>query len=350
METMKRMSLTLLSLALAAVVNGQSPGLLNFTNDVTSLVTNGLTGGPVTATNGIRVGLYVAPEGITDESAFLILTNTVLVGLSGPGRYGGGYRSVPSFMPSNAAMIQVRAFETNYGSSYEAALVAPPMNGRRALVGKSGMGRVILGSSIPSAQTPKVGPIVGPVILFPVDGPPVISANDIAVSEGSNGTVTATFAVRLLAPATNNITVDFATTDGTALAGSDYEPTNGTLVFLPGETTKAVPVTLLPDAPPEPEETFSLALSNPTGALLLRSTILCTIVEVRITALSIDTSVSFSTLAGRRYLLERSGDGINWFPVPGVATNVLATGSSLTIVDRGSGCQPMALYRASLLQ
>lgn len=297
-------------------------------------------------TAGMRVTLYLGPDGITDDSALIISTSGVPV-ING-GRYNGGYRSVAPFMASNYLTIQVRAYETNYGSSYEAALAAPPMNGRRALVGKSALAR-ILPTAAMGPTTPKVGTAVGPMTLFPVDGPPVISANDVAVSEGSSGTATATFSVRLLAPATNEVSVDFATADGTALAGNDYVSTSGTLVFAPGETSKLVPVTLLPDAPAEPEETFHLFLSNPNNATLLRNTIVCTIVEVHITALSIDTSVTFNTLPGRRYLLEKSVDGVNWTPVTG-ATNVLASGTSLTLADRGSGCAGVTFYRAGLLQ
>jgi len=299
----------------------------------------------VSTTNSIRVALYIGPDGVTDDNALVVNTSNVPVTTFG--RYNGGIRSIAPFPTSNYITIQVRAYESTYGTNYEAALAAPPMNGRRALVGKSALARVFPVSTIGPA-TPRVGAAVGPITLFPVDGPPVISANDIAVSEGSSGTASATFTVRLLSPATNEVSVDFATTDGTALAGSDYVATTGTVVFAVGETAKPVTVTLLPDSPPEPEETFNLVLSNPTNATLLRSTIACTIVEVRITTMSIDTSISFNTMAGRRYLLEKSTDGVNWVLVAG-ATNVLATSTNLTLIDRGSGCSGIAMYRAGLI-
>jgi hypothetical protein len=344
---MKRILVLLVPFLLALGANGQSTGLLNFTNDSTSIVTNGLTGQPAVTTNSIRVALYRGPDGVTDDSSLVVVTSGVPV-ING-GRYNGGYRSTAPVLTNNFITIQVRAFESTYGTNYEAALAAPPMNGRRALVGKSALARVFLNTSIPGPTTPIVGQAVGPITLFQVDGPPVVSANDITVSEGSGGTASATFTVRLLAPATNEVSVDYATTDGTALAGSDYVATNGTVVFALGETAKPVTVTLLPDAPPEPEETFSLLLSNPTGgATLLRSTIACTIVEVHITAMSIDTSVTFNSLIGRRYVLEKSSDGVNWTPVAG-ATNVLASGTSLTLVDKGSGCVGVNMYRAGLI-
>lgn len=344
---MKRILVLLVPLLLALGAHAQSYGLLVFTNDNTSVVTNGLTGQPVATTNSIRVALYMGPDGVTDEGSLIVVTSGVPVGTSG--RYNGGFRSTAPFTTNNYITIQVRAYESTYGTNYDAALAAPPMNGRRALIGKSALARVFLNTSSPGTA-PRVGAAVGPITLFPVDGPPVISANDIAVSEGSGGTASATFTVRLLAPATNEVSVDYATADGTALAGSDYVATNGTVVFAIGETAKPVTVTLLPDAPPEPEETFSLLLSNPTGAgaTLLRSTIACTIVEVHITGMSIDTSITFNTMSGRRYVLEKSSDGVNWAPVAG-ATNVLASSTNLTLIDKGSGCAGVNMYRAGLI-
>ncbi len=62
-------------------------------------------------------------------------------------------------------------------------------------------------------------------------------------------------------------TVNFATTDGTAVAGVDYLPTSGTLTFGPGEASKTI-FLLLPSTanpPPSPIKTFTLTLSNSTG-------------------------------------------------------------------------------------
>ena len=63
-------------------------------------------------------------------------------------------------------------------------------------------------------------------------------------------------------------TVDYATADDTATAGSDYTPANGTLTFLPGQSSATFDVTILPDAFSEPTERFNVALSNPNAATL----------------------------------------------------------------------------------
>ena len=66
------------------------------------------------------------------------------------------------------------------------------------------------------------------------------------------------------------VKVDYATSDGTAIAGSDYRATSGTLTFWPGETTKTVAVPVLADAHDEGPERMTLTLSNPRPASRVR--------------------------------------------------------------------------------
>jgi hypothetical protein len=66
--------------------------------------------------------------------------------------------------------------------------------------------------------------------------------------------------------------VNYATSDGTATAGSDYTAASGTLTFAPGELTKIISIPIINDNLFENgNETFTLALSNPTGAAILMS-------------------------------------------------------------------------------
>lgn len=69
--------------------------------------------------------------------------------------------------------------------------------------------------------------------------------------------------------ATGTVTVDFATANGTATAGSDYTATSGTLTFNQGEIAKAILVPITNDTVSEVDETFSVKLSNPTGGATL---------------------------------------------------------------------------------
>jgi photosystem II stability/assembly factor-like uncharacterized protein len=71
-----------------------------------------------------------------------------------------------------------------------------------------------------------------------------------------------TITVLRMGGASGNLTVDYATANGTAIAGQDYTATSGTLSFNGGETSKTFQIPILDDATTEPDETFSVSLSN----------------------------------------------------------------------------------------
>ncbi|XP_048209013.1 sodium/calcium exchanger 1 isoform X1 [Perognathus longimembris pacificus] len=75
------------------------------------------------------------------------------------------------------------------------------------------------------------------------------------------GTVSLTI-VRRGGDLSNTVQVDFKTEDGTANAGSDYEYTEGTVVFKPGETQKEIRVGIIDDDIFEEDENFHVHLSN----------------------------------------------------------------------------------------
>ena len=103
-------------------------------------------------------------------------------------------------------------------------------------------------------------------LLTRVRGPAALSVADAEVHEGP-GAVLA-FAVTLDRAASAAVRVDYATSDGTAQAGSDYTAATGSLTFAPGETAKTVSVAVLDDSHDEGSETLTLRLSNPSGAYL----------------------------------------------------------------------------------
>lgn len=96
-------------------------------------------------------------------------------------------------------------------------------------------------------------------------GCPTLSVADSSVLEPTGTTATLAFTVTLSSAASKTVTVDYATSDGTALAGTDYDAASGTLTFPPGTTTQTVPVTVH-DVGYEADTTFNLTLSNPTNA------------------------------------------------------------------------------------
>ncbi len=92
---------------------------------------------------------------------------------------------------------------------------------------------------------------------------------DAGVVEGNTGMQVLSFTVALSAACVSNVTVQFATTDGSALAGVDYVATNGTLVIPAGQPGGMIAVLVNGDTVREaPGEFFSLTLSGVANAVL----------------------------------------------------------------------------------
>jgi hypothetical protein len=99
------------------------------------------------------------------------------------------------------------------------------------------------------------------------DGQPTISINDVSVSEGDSGTSNAGFTVSLSNASSQTIMVNFATANNTALAGTHYVSTSGTLTFTPGVTTQPVNVAVNGDLLNETATLlFNVNLSAATNA------------------------------------------------------------------------------------
>jgi Ca2+-binding RTX toxin-like protein len=100
---------------------------------------------------------------------------------------------------------------------------------------------------------------------------PVLTISDVATTEGDDGTTTVLIPVDLSRASDEPVSVRFRTEDGTAIAGQDYEHTEGLLVFAPGETRRYVAVKVHGDTIPEPDETFRVVLFDAVGATVGRA-------------------------------------------------------------------------------
>jgi hypothetical protein len=100
------------------------------------------------------------------------------------------------------------------------------------------------------------------------DPTPSASVADATESEGDVGTKLATFMVTLSAPSGKPVTIKYATADGTAAAGADYQSAAGTVTFNPGQTVRPIHITIPGDATIEPDETFFLNLTDPVNVTL----------------------------------------------------------------------------------
>jgi hypothetical protein len=97
---------------------------------------------------------------------------------------------------------------------------------------------------------------------------PSLTINDVQVIEGNSGTVNAVFTVSLNTASGRTVTVNYATADGTGVAPGDYTAASETLTFIPGETSKQVPVEVKGDTTIEADEKFYVNLSGANNATI----------------------------------------------------------------------------------
>jgi len=97
----------------------------------------------------------------------------------------------------------------------------------------------------------------------------MVYLHPIEYASGTGGTSLATFVVTLAQPSATAVTVNYATSNGTATSGSDYVGATGSITFAPGETSKTVTVVVLGDTAAEGSENFTVLLSNPIGTTIV---------------------------------------------------------------------------------
>ena len=155
------------------------------------------------------------------------------------------------------------------------------------------------------------------------DDTPTLTIADANITEGDEEI---TFTVTLNVASSLAVTVDWATADGTATQGADYAETTGTLSFDALETEQTITVPLLDDVLDEADETFTIALSNPSNATLDDAEATGTIVDNDDTpALTIadaeaaegDREITFAVTLGAASGLEVT---VDWTTTDGTAT------------------------------
>jgi len=126
-----------------------------------------------------------------------------------------------------------------------------------------------------SPSTGVLGRSVGEGILLPdVEGvtqplPDLYVGDAGLVPITNSGNAPMYFTVTLGAQETSNVTFNYATSNGTAIAGTDYATASGVATLTPGETWCIITVNLLSHAPPSSNKTFTLTISNASGGLTI---------------------------------------------------------------------------------
>jgi len=111
---------------------------------------------------------------------------------------------------------------------------------------------------------------VGTGYILDDDTPPTITISDAWQTEGNTGTRAASYTVTLSKSWDKPVSVAYATANGSAAAGSDYQASSGTLTIPAGQRTGTITVPVNGDRLAEPHETFFVNLSNPTNASIAR--------------------------------------------------------------------------------
>ena len=167
---------------------------------------------------------------------------------------------------------------------------------------------------------------------------PTLQVEDVSAPENAEALE---FTVSLAdgATATGTVTVDYATTDGTATAGQDYTETSGTLTIPAGASSGVISVALHEDGVPEAGETFTLTLSNPSSAALPGGAS-----SVAATGTIIDNDKPTVTITLRQGEVFVGQPAVFDFTRAGSATDRLLIPFRVSIADLDNVVIPGALY------
>ncbi len=153
-----------------------------------------------------------------------------------------------------------------------------------------------------------------------------VTPETLSVTEGAGS---AQLTLELSEVHSDPVTVDWATSDGTATAGSDYTAGDGTVNFAPNETRKTIDIAITDDALDESDETFTVTLSSPSNAELgVAKTTTVTIADNDVRGVAISpTTLTITEGAGKTYEVV-----LNTQPTGDVTvTPSLATGSDADV-------------------
>jgi DNA-binding beta-propeller fold protein YncE len=186
-------------------------------------------------------------------------------------------------------------------------------------------------SSVSSLQVP-----IG--MVFDAQGDLLVSSRDGNAVDEYNSGVTVT----LSAASTSPVTVQYATSDGTAVAGTDYTAQYGTVTFAPGQTSRLILLTTLPDLTPITNDYFNLQLSNPTGATIANGNAVVTIVQPSWPQLTVANTSAIegdTTAHYRGAFVQSPGNQFNpiTFGPDGNLYTAVGTGPGYNTIERYNG-------------
>ncbi|MFN5066706.1 MAG: Calx-beta domain-containing protein, partial [Aphanizomenon sp.] len=245
---------------------------------------------------------------------------TVNVALSGTATNGTDYTTIPTIATfaagSSTALVNLNVIDDTLVEGTETA----------TLTVTSGTGYT-------------VGTSASAIVNIADNDLPIIdlSANQTVV-EGITSPQNVIYTVTLSSDSTETVTVQYATVNNTAIAGSDYTATSGTLTFDPGVTSQDIIIPILNNSLNEAQETFNLTLSSPTNAQLGTSIAVTTITDTltqNVTS-TLPTNVENLTLTGTTAINGTGNAGDNVL-IGNSANNILTGLAGNDTLNGGAG-------------
>ena len=230
-----------------------------------------------TASTGDNAVTLQVSDGSETATADLIVTVTQNTApMIGYGNVTVGFNdsatNLPSLAEDNGAIVDYALQDTgSYGGN-----ISVDFTGLVTISGAAPSGT----HTITIRATDDCGASSDTSFTLTVNEAPSFAIDDVTLSEGDSGTTAYTFTVTKSGSTALSSSVHFATTDGTAtVAGADYAAASGTLTFGPTETTKQITVEVNGDTTFEPDETFTVNLTDAVNATISRATGTGTIVN-----------------------------------------------------------------------
>ncbi|MCP4799453.1 MAG: hypothetical protein GY893_05830, partial [bacterium] len=121
--------------------------------------------------------------------------------------------------------------------------------------------------TLSNASNASISDATGTLTIVDDDPVPTLSIDNVSHTESSSAG-NATFTVTLSEVSGKDVTVDYASSDVSTTAGSDYTASSGTVTIAAGNTTASINVPILVDTLDESNETATVTLSNPTNATI----------------------------------------------------------------------------------
>lgn len=272
-NNLRTYSVALVPAGTTAATHGDTPGLT-----ATATAPPGVVVAGATITVEVNADLAISGSDAPDP-AFVgqNVTYTVTVRNAGPGNAANV--RIASTLPAGADLVQASVPQgTCTSTGRDLACVTALANGAQTdatiVLTPTAAGQYSLPLTVTATEPDPSAANNSTTITTTVTAPPVPVPGTLALTQPALtvGESAGTLTVRVARTGGTDgaVGVAYATANGTATAGSDYTATSGTLSWAAGETgEKTFQVPIASDTADEPDETFTIALSSPTGGAAL---------------------------------------------------------------------------------